>query len=131
MKKAIGNIGKLGTFGAVIAALGCSACFPALGALGALIGLGFLAAYEGVLINTALPLMAVIVLLASIVQWASHRRTERGLISMLGPLLVLAALYPLWQYAWSGYVLYLGLTTMVVVVIFDVVRPAGKASCKT
>ena len=52
---------KAGAFGAILAAMGCASCFPALGSLGAALGMGFLAQYEGVFINTLLPVFAAIV----------------------------------------------------------------------
>jgi len=43
--------------------MGCAACFPALGSLAASLGLGFLASYEGVLINNILPAFALFALI--------------------------------------------------------------------
>ena len=53
---------KTGALGSLIAAMGCASCFPALGALAASVGLGFLAQFEGIFINTLLPLFAAIAL---------------------------------------------------------------------
>lgn len=119
---------KIGSFGAIASAMGCAACFPVLGALGASIGLGFLSSFEGILINKLLPIFAVIVLMANLWGWYQHKVHYRGLISILGPLAVLATLYPLWKYGWSTYLLYAGLLLMFVVSILDLVKPA-KPSC--
>ena len=119
---------KIGSFGAIASAMGCAGCFPALGALGASIGLGFLSSFEGILINKLLPIFAIIVLIANLWGWYQHKVHYRGLISILGPLAVLATLYPLWEYGWSTYLFYAGLILMFVVSIFDLVKPA-KPSC--
>jgi mercuric ion transport protein len=39
-----------------IAALSCTGCFPALGSLGSVLGLGFLSTFEGIAVNTLLPI---------------------------------------------------------------------------
>jgi len=57
---------KTGALGALTAAMGCASCFPALGSLGAALGLGFLAHYEGLFINTLLPVFAAIALAANV-----------------------------------------------------------------
>ena len=61
---------KSGSLGSVVAAMGCASCFPALGALGASVGLGFLAQFEGVFINTLLPIFAGIALAANLISCA-------------------------------------------------------------
>ena len=117
---------KLGSFGVVIAALGCTACFPALGALAASLGLGFLSGFEGMFINKLLPIFACLALLANVVGWWIHKNHIRGLISIIGPIGVLATLYPLWKYGWSTYLFYACLILMLTVSIWDIVRPAHK-----
>ena len=57
---------KLGAMGAVLSAMGCASCFPLLGSLGTTIGLGFLAKFEGLFINTLLPIFAVITCCAAL-----------------------------------------------------------------
>ncbi len=84
---------KFGSIGSFVAAAGCAACFPALGALGASIGLGALAQFEGLFINTLLPIFASIALLANLISWFRHRIWYRGLLSIAGPCMVLATLY--------------------------------------
>lgn len=115
---------KIGSFGAIGSAMGCAACFPALGALAASAGLGFLSSFEGILINRLLPIFAIVALVANIWGWYQHRVHYRGIISTLGPLAVLATLYPLWKYGWSTYLFYAGLILMFVMSIFDLVKPA-------
>ena len=121
-------IEKVGSIGAIVSAMGCAACFPALGALGASIGLGFLSSYEGVLINKLLPIFALIALLANGWGWFRHRVHYRGVLSISGPIAVLATLYPLWTYGWSTYLFYAGIIMMLIVSILDVKSPA-KPQC--
>lgn len=87
---------KTGAIGAIVAAMGCASCFPALGALGAAIGLGFLAQFEGVFINTLLPVFAAIALAANLLAWFSHGKLLRLLAGIAGPSMVLATLYLFW-----------------------------------
>lgn len=117
---------KLGALGSVVAASGCAICFPALASIGAAIGLGFLAQWEGLFINTLLPLFAGIALLANTLGWLAHRQWHRSALGMLGPTLVLLTLYPLWQYGWSTYLLYAGLALMLGVAIWDLASPANR-----
>ncbi len=120
---------KIGSIGVIGSAIGCAGCFPALGALGASLGLGVLSSYEGVLINKLLPLFAVIALLANSYGWYKHRVNIRGVLSIVGPIAVLATLYPLWKYGWSTYLFYIGLIFMLVVSLLDVIYPA-KSRCE-
>lgn len=120
---------KAGVLGAIVAALGCTACFPALGSLGAALGLGFLGQYEGLFIKFLLPLFAVIALLANVVSWRRHRNTLRGILSVTGPLLVLAAvILMVGMGVRSGFLLYPGLCLMVAVAIWDLVAPPARST---
>jgi mercuric ion transport protein len=111
---------KTGVIGAIVSAIGCAACFPALGSLGAALGLGFLSQYEGVFIRILLPLFAVIALLANAISWRRHRNLLRGLLSVIGPLLVLAAVFVMRGMGIrSGFLLYPGLVLMVAIAIWD------------
>ncbi len=121
---------KTGSVGAIVAAMGCASCFPALGALGASMGLGFLAHYEGLFINTLLPLFAGIVLVTNFISWWSHRVWWRTLIALVGPIMVLATFYLFWTDNWSTYMFYVGLVLMFVVSIWDIVSPPLK-SCSS
>ena len=117
---------KTGMLGAVIAAMGCASCFPALGALGATLGLGFLAQFEGLFINTLLPLFAGLALVANGLAWLSHRRVLRLLAGVAGPSMVLATLYLFWTDDWSTYLFYSGLVVMFVVAVWDILSPPSK-----
>ncbi|ASM54332.1 organomercurial transporter MerC (plasmid) [Moraxella osloensis] len=117
---------KAGSIGALVSAMGCAMCFPAIASLGAAIGMGFLSQWEGVFINTLLPLFAVLALAMNILGWFSHRQWHRSFIGSIGPILVLLSLYPWFQYGWSSYVTYTGLGLMVAVSIWDMVSPANK-----
>ena len=117
---------KVGSFGAIIAAMGCASCFPLLGSLAASLGLGFLAQFEGVFINTLLPVFALIALVSVIIAWYSHRHHWRALLGAAGPVMVLLTLYPLWTYNWSTYMFYFALVLMLVVSIWDVLSPPHK-----
>lgn len=117
---------KTGALGSFIAAMGCVSCFPALGSLGAALGLGFLAQFEGVFINTLLPLFAAIALAANLLSFISHKVWYRTLAGITGPSLVLLTLYPLWAYNWSSYLLYTGIALMLLVSIWDIFSPPKK-----
>ncbi len=121
---------KFGSIGVIMAALGCSACFPALGALGAAIGLGFLSSFEGLFVNTLLPVFASLALVVNTVGWYLHRNMIRGLLALIGPASILLTLYPLWKYSWSTYLFYAGLVLMFSVSLFDIVKPV-KEGCPT
>jgi len=117
---------KTGVFGAIITAMGCASCFPALGALAATLGLGFLAQYESLYINTLLPIFATIVLVANITSFLYHHCWNRLLFGLAGPTIVLLTLYPLWAYGWSTYLFYSGLAVMMASAIWDIVAPTEK-----
>ena len=117
---------KSGALGAIIATMGCAMCFPALASIGAAIGLGFLTQWEGLFVNTLLPLFAWIALIANILGWFSHRQWHRSLIGVIGPTIVLLSMYPWFQYAWSTWTLYGGLALMLVVAIWDLISPAHR-----
>lgn len=121
---------KAGSMGSVVAAIGCAMCFPALASIGAAVGLGFLSQWEGLFINTLLPLFAGVALLANALGWISHRQWHRSVLGMLGPAVVLATLYPLWRYEWSTALFYVGLGLMVVVSAWDLISPARRR-CET
>lgn len=113
---------KTGVIGAIVSAIGCAACFPALGSLGAAVGLGFLSQYEGVFIRILLPLFALIALVANAISWRRHRNLLRGLLSVTGPLLVLAAVFVMRGMGIrSGFLLYPGLVLMIAIAIWDLV----------
>lgn len=117
---------KLGSLGAIVSAMGCASCFPVLGSLGATIGLGFLAKFEGLFINTLLPIFAVIALVSVAISWWSHRQHIRGILGVAGPVMVLATLYLFWTDSWSTYMFYFALALMFAVGVWDVVSPPNK-----
>lgn len=118
--------GKAGALGTIVAAMGCASCFPALGSLGAALGMGFLAQFEGIFINTLLPVFAAIALGANLIAFFSHKVWYRTLFGIAGPTMVLLTMYPLWTYNWSTYLLYAGLALMLVVALWDIFSPAKK-----
>ncbi|MCX2975444.1 organomercurial transporter MerC [Halieaceae bacterium IMCC8485] len=117
---------KAGCLGALVSAVGCAACFPAIASLGAAVGLGFLSQWEGLFINTLLPLFAWLGLVIHALGWFSHRQWHRSLLGMLGPVLLLLSLYPWFQYGWSTYVTYSSLALMVAVSLWDIFSPANE-----
>lgn len=119
-------VDKAGALGSVVSAMGCAACFPAIASLGAAIGLGFLAQYEGLLLTKLLPLFAAIALVANCLGWFRHRQWHRSVLGMVGPVIVLLALYPFFGQWWTAQLLYTGLATMVGVSIWDLVAPAHR-----
>ena len=123
---------KTGSLGVLTAALGCASCFPALGSLGAAIGLGFLHQYEGIFLNTLLPLFAVFALAANVYAYFNHKIWYRTVIGISGPTLILLTMYPLWAYDWSTDLFYLGVVLMLMVSVWDIVSPAHKVcrSCE-
>lgn len=117
---------KAGALSAIVSAMGCGMCFPALASVGAALGLGFLAQWEGLLVNTLLPLFAWIALGANALGWHSHRQWRRSAAGIVGPAFVLLSLYPWFQYGWSTWTLYAGLALMLGVAVWDLVSPASR-----
>lgn len=124
--KIMGVLDMSGSLGAVVSAMGCAMCFPAIATLGGALGMGFLSQWEGMFINTLLPVFAWFVLAINVLGWFSHRQWHRSLLGMIGPILLLLSLYPWFQYGWSTYVTYSALVLMVVVSIGDFVYPANR-----
>ena len=118
---------KFGSLGTLVSAMGCASCFPVLGSIGATLGLGFLAQFEGIFINTLLPVFAGVVLVLNLVAGLRHRRVSRTLLGIAGPAMVLATLYLFWTDAWSTWMFYLGLTLMLLSSILDLARPPQRA----
>lgn len=115
---------KVGSLGVFVSAMGCAACFPALGSLAASLGLGFLSSFEGVLINKILPAFALFALILNSFMWGKNGLHIRGSLSIAGPLAVLLTLYPLWKYGWSTYLFYFGIILMVIMSVFEFIKPA-------
>ena len=121
---------KIGSGGVWVAALSCTACFPALGSLASALGLGFLSHFEGIAINTLMPLFATLALVVNLINWYKNHNHIRGALSVAGPIAVLLTLYPLWQYDWSTSLFYFGICLMVIMSIADLVKPAAVTPCK-
>ncbi|NIR58367.1 MAG: organomercurial transporter MerC, partial [Gammaproteobacteria bacterium] len=117
---------KIGALGTVGSTMGCAMCFPALASIGSAAGLGFLAQWEGLLVNTLLPVFALVALAANALGWLAHRQWHRSLLGIAGPAAVLLTLYPLWPHAWSTYLLYAGLALMLGVAAWDLLSPARR-----
>ncbi|MBR9910292.1 MAG: organomercurial transporter MerC [Gammaproteobacteria bacterium] len=117
---------KIGSLGALVSAMGCAMCFPAIASLGAAVGLGFLSQWEGLFVNTLLPLFAWVTLVLNGLGWFSHGQWHRSVLGMAGPVLLLLSLYPWFQYGWSSYVTYSALGLMVGVSLWDIFSPANK-----
>ena len=117
---------QAGVLGTLVSAMGCTACFPAIASLGAAVGLGFLGQCEGVFINTLLPLFAGVALAANFLGWFSHRQYLRTVLCTIGSSMVLATLFPLWDYNWSTYLLYAGIAMMLGTSIWDLFSPANR-----
>lgn len=125
---------KAGVVGTLVSAMGCGACFPALASIGAAAGLGFLSQWEGMFVNTLLPLFAGLALLANFLGWFSHKQLTRTMAGIMGPAFVLSALYPLWEYEWSTKLMYAGMVLMMSVSVWDIYSPNNRrcstASCE-
>ncbi len=121
---------KVGTGGTWLAALSCAGCFPALASLASGLGLGFLSHFEGIAINILLPIFATLTLLANLYSWYKNRNHIRGSLSVVGPIAVLFALYPLWQYDWSNYLFYFGICLIAAMPVLDIVKPLKNQTCK-
>lgn len=123
---------KAGLLGSIVAAAACATCFPAIASLGAAIGLGFLSPYEGLSVRTLLPAFAGVALLANALGWFSHRQWRRTALGALGPLLVLAAVFVMRATGHrTEWLLYSGLTLMIVLSTWDLLSPPRNAVCRT
>lgn len=112
---------KTGALGSIVSAMGCGLCFPAIASFGAAIGLGFLSQYESLLLLVVMPLFATVALVANGLGWRSHRQWHRAVLGMVGPIVVLIALF-----TGVEMVLYAGLAAMVGMSIWDFVSPASR-----
>lgn len=122
---------KVGLLGSIVSAMGCASCFPAIASLGAAIGLGFLSQYEGLFIRILLPAFAGVALLANAIGWLTHRQWRRIAPGLIGPVLVLAAVFVMRAYGErSGRLLYPGLAVMLATSIWDLLSPAHRV-CTT
>jgi len=120
---------KLGSTGSAVGAMACAMCFPATASIGAFLGLGFLSQWEGLFLNTLLPLFAGIALVANLLTIRLHRQPVRAVVSIAGPLMVLGTLYPFWNYGWSTWMFYAGLVVMLLSSAWDIAAPP-RAACR-
>jgi len=117
---------KAASHGALVSAMGYAMCFSAIASLGNALGMGFLAHWEGLFINTLLPMFAWLALVLNALGWFSHRQWHRSLLGMAGPTILLLSLYPWFQYGWSSYAPYTGIGVMLAVSIWDLVPPPNR-----
>lgn len=117
---------KAGALGSIVSAASCPAYFPALASLGTAMGLGVFAGYEGLFLNTLLPLFAAVALLANALSWPRHRQWHRSFLGMIGPAMVLAAMLLFFVNWWTAHLLYTGLAFMVGVSLWDFLSPANR-----
>ncbi len=111
------------SLGVVISTMGCASCFPAAATIGTTIGLGALSAYEGLFINTLLPLFATLSLLLQLYSAWNYRSVVHAIIGASGPLMILATLYLFWFDDWSTDMLYIGIVIMMAVSIWQWIIP--------
>ena len=76
-----------------------------------------------------IPGLAVLALLVNAWGWYRHRNLGRGLLSVAGPIALLAALFVFWSQDWSIYLFYAGITLMLATSILDLLRPV-KPQCR-
>ena len=62
--------------------------------------------------------------------WYRNKNHLREALSILGPIAVLLTLHPLWQYGWSNYLFYFGISLMVVMSVLDIVKSIKERICK-
>jgi mercuric ion transport protein len=120
---------KAGFLGAFISAMGCAVCFPALASFGTAIGLGFLTRWESLFITTLIPVFALLALAANVLGWRIHRQTQRLVLGVIGPLLVLSAVLLMrFAHVRTASLLYVGLAFMLAVSVWDLVSPPARRS---
>ncbi len=122
--KSVGE--KSSILGTIVSLMGCSMCFPAFASLGGAVGMGFLSQWEGLFINTLLPIFAVLALAINLFGYFLHKQVTRTLVGIAGPIILLLSIYPWFQYAWSTYATYAGIAIMLVASLWDILSPANK-----
>jgi mercuric ion transport protein len=74
-------------------------------------------------------------LVANFLGWFSHGQYLRALLGMAGPAIVLAALFPLWDFDWSTDLMYAGMVMMLLVSLWDIYssknRRCTTGACET
>lgn len=127
---------KVGVIGAIAGSFGCVTCFPAAASIGAAIGLGVLSHWEGLLVRILIPVFAIVVLLANLAGWFSHRLWRRAAWGSLGPVLALIGVFGLMGvfrmthgFLAAGIArgtFYVGLIVMLIVAVYDLIRPGKR-----
>jgi mercuric ion transport protein len=86
---------------------------------------------KGCSIRILLPAFAGVALFANALGWLNHRQWRRTVPGLIGPLLVLAAVFAMRAYGErSGWLLYPGLATMLATSLWDLFSPARRV-CAT
>lgn len=85
---------------------------------------------RGFFFRKLIPALVILALVANCISWYRHRVVSRGLLSIAGPVAVLAALFNFWHYDWSIYLFYVGLGLMLVVSLLDIFHPAKSPQCR-
>ena len=117
---------KSASLAAVIAAMGCSFCFPAIASSGAAVGPGFLVQWEGILLTTLMPGVAILTLLVDVLGYFYHRQWYRSIPRVIGPITILLVLNFWFATYWRANALYAALGLMVAVSIWDILSPANR-----
>lgn len=130
---------KAGVTGAIVGSVSCTMCFPAAASIGVATGLGFLNQWEGLFVHILIPVFAIVVLLANLVGWFSHRQWRRTVIGVVGPVAALVGAFGLMGVfrMTHGFlvpsvargVFYAGLIIMIGTAVWDLVSPANR-SCR-
>lgn len=89
------SVDKACVIAAIVGSFSCAACFPAAASIGAAIGLGFLSQWESLLVHSPIPIFALVVLLANLMGWFTHRQGYRTLAGAIGPLVALIGAFGL------------------------------------
>lgn len=123
-------VDKAGVIGVIVGSFSCALCFPAAASLGAAIGLGVLSHWEGLFVRWLIPLFSAVALFANLAGWFSHRRWQRTLLGVVGPVLALVGVFGLTHHLLARElargIFYTGLVVMFLAAIWDLVNPANR-----
>ncbi len=117
---------KVGSVGAVIAGAAVPCCFPFLSLFGSILGLGFFAQYEGVIMYL-IQALVVLALVGSIIAFRGHRKVLPLIVSVLSTASVLYGMN-------SGldiYYIYGGMIGLLLVAVWNTIEARRcAAACK-